>query len=81
MSCRFINYLEQKDTFIIEMFDNEELAFEASKQGQVWGYITFHGNFSKAFLNRVWSHMQTDEITRNQSTIHVSHMGFCLFTK
>ena len=43
------------DTFDIQFFQDEDLAYQATKEGKVWGYVSFHKNFSEAFFGRMWS--------------------------
>ena len=75
LSCRFVTYLDQKETFLLEYVEEIEEAEEMVKNGQVWGFAHFHSNFSEAFLNRIWNHMDSDEITRLQSTTQVSFIN------
>ena len=59
------------DTFDIQFFQDEDLAYQATKEGKVWGYVSFHKNFSEAFFGRMWSQIDTDEQTRKESTTQV----------
>ena len=60
-----------------EYFENEQLAYEATKQGNIWGYVGFHENFTQAFVSRMSKILRKDsempdKETRNQSTAQVS---------
>ena len=57
VSCRYISYLSKKDNIILQMVNDEALAYDMTKQGKVWGYITFHSNFSRAFLDKIWNNV------------------------
>ena len=46
LSCRMIHDFNANETFILEYFENEQLAYEATKQGNIWGYVGFHENFT-----------------------------------
>ena len=46
LSCRMIHHFNANETFVLEYFENEELAYEATKQGNIWGYVGFHENFT-----------------------------------
>ena len=71
LSCRLIHHFNVDDTFELQMFDNESLAFEATKQGTVWGYIGFHENFTAAFVSRMSDALKVSPTARNQSTAQV----------
>ena len=60
------------DTFNVQFYANEELAYEATKKTEVWGYVSFHANFSEAFFGRIWNQIDSDKKTRKESTTEVS---------
>ena len=40
------------DTFNVQFYANEDLAYQATKKAEIWGYVSFHANFSEAFFGR-----------------------------
>ena len=64
LSCRFISYLANKDTFRLQMVDDEALAYDMTKRGKVWGYMFFHSDFSSAYNERLWNHLNVEELAR-----------------
>jgi len=71
LACRLTSHFDKIDTFDIQFFQDEDLAYQATKEGKVWGYVSFHKNFSEAFFGRMWSQIDTDEQTRKESTTQV----------
>lgn len=71
LSCRFLKHMEDNDTVTTRYFENESLALEASKQGEIWGYVSIHKNFSTALLARLWQSLEIDSETREQSSIQI----------
>ena len=71
LSCRHTSYIENDGTFALQLFDNEADAFEAVKDGKVWGYAAFDKNYTRALVDRMWNYMQATQFTRNQSTTQV----------
>ena len=77
LSCRMIHDFNANETFVLEYFENEQLAYEATKEGNIWGYVGFHKNFTQAFVSRMSKILRKDgempdKETRNQSTAQVS---------
>ena len=78
LSCRMIHDFNANETFVLEYFENEQLAYEATKEGNIWGYVGFHENFTQAFVSRMSKILSKDSEmpdrdTRNQSTAQVSY--------
>ena len=72
LSCRLTSHLAKMDTFDIQFYGSEDLAYQATKQAEIWGYVSFHGNFSEAFFTRIWNQIDSEEQTRKESTTQVS---------
>ena len=62
------------DTFNVQFFANEDLAYQATKKADIWGYVSFHANFSEAFFGRIWNQIDSDKKTRKESTTEVSFL-------
>ena len=78
LSCRMIHHFNANETFDLKYFENEDLAYEDAKQGNIWGYVGFHENFTQAFVSRMSKILSKDSEmpdreTRNQSTAQVSY--------
>jgi len=76
LSCRMIHDFNANETFVLEYFENEQLAYEATKEGNIWGYVGFHENFTQAFVSRMSKILRKDgempdKETRNQSTAQI----------
>ncbi len=62
LSCQFLNHLENNDTTSIKYFETENAANEAAKNGEIWGYVLMHPDFTNALLTRLGG--DHDEITQ-----------------
>jgi len=71
LSCRLTSHLDKMDTFNVHFYANEDLAYQATKKAEIWGYVSFHANFSEAFFGRIWSQIDSDKETRKESTTEV----------
>ena len=60
------------DTFNVQFYADEDLAYQATKKAEIWGYVSFHANFSEAFFGRIWNQIDSDKKTRKESTTEVS---------
>ena len=60
------------DTFNVQFYANEDLSYQATKKAEIWGYVSFHANFSEAFFGRIWNQIDSDKKTRKESTTEVS---------
>ena len=74
LSCRLTSHLDKMDTFNVQFFANEDLAYQATKKADIWGYVSFHANFSEAFFGRIWNQIDSDKKTRKESTTEVSFL-------
>ena len=73
LSCRLTNYFVDSKTFDVRYYLNEESAFQETKDTKIWGYLSFHKNYSKALFNRILSPMESNDETRIQSTTQVNN--------
>ena len=71
LTCRMVDYFKHNETFDIKAFSDEASALYATQEGLVWGYISFHKNFSESFLARLWNPMDIDEVTRADSSAQI----------
>ena len=69
------------DTFNVQFYANEDLAYQATKKAEIWGYVSFHANFSEAFFGRIWSQIDSDKETRKESTTEVSFILLIMILK
>ena len=72
LSCRLTSHLDKMDTFNVQFYSDEDLAYQATKKADIWGYVSFHANFSEAFFGRIWNQIDSDKKTRKESTTEVS---------
>ena len=71
LSCRLTNYFENAKTFDVKYYENEESAYQDTKDTNIWGYVSFHKNYSEALFNRILSQTELNDETRIQSTTQV----------
>ena len=71
LPCRLTNYFENTKTFDLKYYENEESAYQDTKDTKIWGYISFHKNYSEALFNRILSQTELNDETRIQSTTQV----------
>ena len=74
LSCRLTSHLDKMDTFNVQFYANEDLSYQATKKAEIWGYVSFHANFSEAFFGRIWNQIDSDKKTRKESTTEVSFL-------
>ena len=67
-----VNYFENAKTFDVKYYENEESAYQNTKDTKIWGYVSFHKNYSEAFFNLgILSQTELDDETKLQSTTQV----------
>lgn len=70
LSCRYLSYLEDYE---LDYYQNYSAAMEDAKRGISWGVLYFNEKYSSAVLTRMNPTQGLDEVTINNSEIHV-HM-------
>ena len=81
LSCRLTDYFKNTKTFDVRYYVNEKSAFQDTKDTKIWGYVSFHQNYSKALVNRILSPTKSNDETRTQSTAQVNDKNLEEFAK
>jgi hypothetical protein len=81
LSCRLTDYFRNATTFDVRYYVNEESAFQDTKNTKIWGYVSFHKNYSKALFNQILSPIKSNDETRRQSTTQVNDKNHEEFVK